>query len=103
MATLRSARAPSQVGSGKSEQRLFGTQILVHEHGVGNRRLVIRRDLLEAERAIERKRGLHGRERVETHGGVTHAAAFGDGGFGERAAGAGTARGTSNIEPLHLA
>src|SRR5437868_14410778 len=63
----------------------------------------VRRDLHEAERAVELLRGAHRRQRVEPHPLIAEPTRTLDRRGGERAADAGAATGPPHVEALHLA
>src|SRR5439155_23615997 len=63
----------------------------------------VRRNRAESERAVERARRAHGRNRVETHGLVAPLPRCRHDRLGEASAQAGPARGGADVEALHLA
>ena len=55
---------------------IIRSELLTHESRAGDRRVVVRRDIVKAERCVERLRVAHHRQRVEPDLGILKAARF---------------------------
>lgn len=75
----------------------------LEEEDALDRVVVVALDLPEAERQVERSRGVHRRQRVEPHRRVPELPGSGDHRSHQRPAGARPARGRPDVEPFHLA
>src|SRR5215471_13545168 len=78
-------------------------EIELHEASAGDRIVVVRRDLAEAQRLVEREGLLHGRQGVQAHPLVAEGARLADHGLGQATPQALAARRRADVEALHLA